>query len=346
MKFRSCVITLMLAAATVASAQMSVPLASSHAPTMKKPGASTSALVQAVASSKPAVRVNGAVLTETDIVREMFSIFPYASQHNGFPKDMEPEIRKGATNMVIFEELLYQEAKRRQIDVPAERITKAYNAFRGGFPDKKTYDLYLTTECKSSMVVLREKIGRSMLNDKMLKTEVDEKAAVTEAAAKAYYDANPKQFEHAETFQFQTISIIPPADSTAQVKAEAKAKITDALRLARETKDYKSFGVIAEQISEDDWHTKMGDRGKMNLPLLPPVIGEALRKMKVGQVSDVIGVGDAWVILRLEAHNLAGKESFAEAKGKLMTDLKNQKRVEIRAELNKKLRKDAKIEML
>ena len=44
-------------------------------------------------SDKPVARVNGAVLTDRDLLREMFSIFPYAKQHNGFPKAQEAAIR-------------------------------------------------------------------------------------------------------------------------------------------------------------------------------------------------------------------------------------------------------------
>ena len=34
--------------------------------------------------------MNGAVLTDRDLLREMYTIFPYAKQHNGgFPQAME-----------------------------------------------------------------------------------------------------------------------------------------------------------------------------------------------------------------------------------------------------------------
>ena len=47
-------------------------------------------------TGKPVAKVNGAVLTDRDLLREMYTIFPYAQQHNGFPKELEPEIRRGA----------------------------------------------------------------------------------------------------------------------------------------------------------------------------------------------------------------------------------------------------------
>ena len=50
------------------------------------------------------------MLTDKDLLREMYAIFPYAKQHNGFPKAQEAGIRQGALEMIIFEEMVYQEA--------------------------------------------------------------------------------------------------------------------------------------------------------------------------------------------------------------------------------------------
>lgn len=345
MKFRSYVLTA-LALSAVGLAQVA-PLASSHAPSVKVPAKSTAAVSPAKGTTaKPAVRVNGAVLTEIDVVREMYSIFPYARQHNGFPKDLEPEIRKGAVDMIVFEELLYQEAKRRNLAIAPERLAKAEKNFRAQFPDKPTFDQYLRTECNGSQQVLKEKIRRSLLIDTMLKTEVEQKSVVTAAAAKTYYEKNPKQFEHGETVAIQTISIIPPENAAKEVREEAKKKIQSIARLGKAAKTSRDFGLIAEQLSDDDWRTKLGDRGTVDISKLPPEIVKAARALKPGQVSDPIAVDRAWVVIRLNAHTAAGKTPFDGIKSKLQSELQKQKRVEIRAALNQKLRQGAKIEVL
>src|SRR5271154_249756 len=57
-------------------------------------------------TGKPVARVNGAVLTDRDLQREMYTLFPYARQHNGqVPPELEPQIRQGALQMIVFEEL-------------------------------------------------------------------------------------------------------------------------------------------------------------------------------------------------------------------------------------------------
>ena len=85
----------------VAAAQVA-----SHAPTSVAMTQKSQASPVQV-SDKPVARVNGAVLTDRDLLREMYAIFPYARQHNGFPKSQEAAIRQGALEMIIFEELVY-----------------------------------------------------------------------------------------------------------------------------------------------------------------------------------------------------------------------------------------------
>ena len=310
------------------------------------PSAAAPAAQSATDAMRPAVRVNGAVLTEADVVREMYTIFPYASQHNGFPKALEPEIRKGAIEMIIFEELVYQEAKRLKVPLASERLRKAENEFRKQFTSKTDYDRYLQNECAGSTQVLREKIRRSLLIDKMLKTQVEEKSVITIAEAKTYYDKNANKFDKPESFRIQTISIIPPPNGGAAVDKEARKRAEEAYERAKGTRSFQDFGLLAEKISEDDWHVNMGDRKFVEASKLPPPVVKAAAALKPGEISNLIQLGNAYTIVRLVEHTSGGRTSFEAIRAELQSDLQKQKRAELRAALNRKLHQDAKIEVL
>jgi parvulin-like peptidyl-prolyl isomerase len=301
--------------------------------------------IAAASPLKPVVRVNDAVLTEADVVREMYTIFPYASQHGGFPKAMEADIRNGAIEMVIFEELLYQEANRLKIPIAPEQLSRAETDFYKQL-GASAYEQFLRADCRGSKQVLREKIRRSLLIEKMLKTEVEQKSVVTAVEAKAYYDKNSKQFEKSESLRIQTISIIPPQNSGAAVDKEARSRAEEAYKLAKETKNFKEFGLLAEKISDDDWRVNMGDRSFVQLSTLPPPVVKAAATMKPGEVSNLIQLGNAYTIFRLVEHVPAGKTPFDKLKVKLQSDLQKQKRADLRAALNQKLRKNSKIQVL
>jgi len=321
-------------------------IVASHASTTGNAPAAVAPASAAMAPGKPVARVNGAVLTDRDLMREIQTIFPYAKMHNGIPKSMEPEMRKGALDMLIFEELVYQEALRRKMTVSAERMKDAEARFRKQFATEQEFNQVLQAEVHGSRPLMREKIRRSLLIDDLLKSDVTDKSKVTPVEARAYYTRNPKNFQHPEMFSIQTISIIPPADGNPDVVKEARKRAEDALKQAKATKTYQEFGLLAERASDDDWHVNMGDRKSVEAEKLPPPVVAAAKGMKAGQVSDLIQLGSAYTLFRLNAHMPAGATPFAEVKAKLATDLQKQKNEQLRADLNKRLRKTAKIEVL
>ena len=336
-------VMLVLMGVSAASAQVA-----SHAPAEVTAGMGMKpSLAPAMeVSDKTVARVNGASLTDRDLLREMYLIFPYARQHNGFPKDMEPEIRRGALEMIIFEELVYQEATRLRLSIAPSKLAQAEKQFREQFPSEDVYQQFLRIEAKGSPQLMREKIRRSLLIEQVLKTDVGAKSMVSAAEARAYYDKNPQRFEHGESFSIQTISMIPPQNPSADIQKEVRKRAEDALRQAKATKSYREFGLVAEKLSDDDWHVNMGDRKEMAAGQLPPPLVAAALKMKVGDVSDLIQLGLSYTIFRLNGHTPAGKADFTAVKPQIQTDLQKAKYNELRSELHKRLRTNAKVEVL
>jgi peptidyl-prolyl cis-trans isomerase SurA len=298
-------------------------------------------------SGKPVARVNGAVLTDVDLQREEFAIFPYARQHNGsIPPEMEPDIRAGAMKMIIFEELVYQEAEKRNLTIPAVQLNKAQVDFRKQFATPQEYQQLLKSEFNGSEQALREKIKRSLLIEALLKAEVERKSIVSAAELKAYYDKNPARFQYPESYAFQTITILPPDKATPTQLKEARKRADDALPQAKTAKTDETFGMLAEKISEDDYRVMMGFHKAIDRAKLPPIVVQKLATMKPGDISDVIQVEQAYTILRLVRHIPAGKASFQDVKAGLQKELEKRKTNEVRAAFDKKLRQTAKVEVL
>jgi len=307
--------------------------------------------------ARPVARVNGAVLTDHDLLREMYTIFPYARQHNGgFPKEMEADIRRGALKMIEFEELVYQEASRRHLAISPERLAASEKQFRERFENDQQYQYFLQTEANGSQQVLRTKIKRSLLIEDFLKEQVNARSAVTDAEAKAFYLHNPDRFKMSESYAVQTITILPPKEPGAkqvtpgalnpEIEKQMRARAEDALKQAKATKNYEQFGVLAEKISEDDYRVMMGDHRAVKVADLPAPILAVISKLQPGQISDLIQVEGAYTLVRLNAHNPARMQTFAEAKEALRAQMQQSKEERLRRELDAQLRKNAKIEEL
>lgn len=335
MKVKLSICGILLLAVASASAQVA-----SHAPTVFKQPANAPA-------AKAVARVNGAVLTDVDLVREELSIFPYARQHkSGIPKELEPQIRDGAMKMIIFEELVYQEALRRNMAVSPAKLQKAEVDFRKQFATPEEFNALMQSEFHGSQQLFREKVRRSLLIEAFLQTEVEAKGEVTAAEVKAYYDQNPARFEHPETFTFQTISVLPPAKATAAQLNEGRVRAEQAIGQAKATKTSEDFGLLAEKLSDDDYRVMMGQHKPVPADKLAPQVIKALNAMKPGDVSDLIQLDQAYTIVRLNEHTPVGKEKFEAVRSQLETELQMKKKNQLRADLDKKLRQSAKIEEL
>jgi parvulin-like peptidyl-prolyl isomerase len=320
----------------------------SHAPTQlgQPPSQAASNMVPVRSVGKPVARVNGTVLTDVDLVREEYAIFPYAKQHNGMPRELAPQIRDGALKMIIFEELVYQEAQRRNLTVAPARMQRAEADFRKQFASPDEFNRFIKSDFQGSQDLLRDKIRRSLLIEALLKTEVESKSVPTPLEVKAFYDKNPVRFTHSETFTFQTLSILPPPNATPEQLKEGKARADAALKKAKLTKTAEEFGMLAEKLSDDDYRVMMGQHKPVPVDELAPAVLKALRTMKPGDVTDLIQLDQAYTIVRLNQHTPAGKQKFEEVRAKLQKEMQESKRNQLRIALDNKLRQSAKVELL
>lgn len=321
-----------------------LPLAgqvASHAPTPIK-----QAIAAPVPSDKPVARVNGTVLTDRDLLRQMLTLFPYARQHGGrFPKDVEPELRKKALREIEFEELAYQEALRRNMTVAPAKLQQAMVDFKKQFSSDAEFQAYLKQEHGTTQN-LRAKVRRAILIDQLLRTEINQKSRFTNVQLRAFYDKNPERFRKPESVSLQTISIALPEKASADEKAAARKRAEEALRQAKATQNYEQFGMLAEKISEDDWRVMMGDHKWLHRGRMPAAVEKVVFSMKAGEVSGIIDTGDSFCIARVEAREDAKLVPFADVRLKLKKDLEDQKGNELRAALDARLRKTAKVEEL
>lgn len=326
-----------------ASAQVAM-----HAPTPIKQ--STSAFQTSAPltiTGKPVAKVNGTVLTDRDLVREMMIIFPYAQQHGGkFPKDMEADIRKGAMDMIIFEELVYQDAERRKVTVPAAKLDRAMVEFKKQFSSEAEFQQYLKIEHGGSMRDLREKIRRAIIIEEQLNAQVAAKAKVTDAQVRSFYDSNTRTFTSPETVSIQTISIVIPDNATPKQDAEAHQRAEDALKKAQAAKNYEEFGLLAEKVSQDDWRVMMGDHKALPRGKMPASIEKVAFSMKPGEVSDLIRMENSWCIVRVNAHNMPKTIPYDQIQAQVKKDLQAQKTEQLRSALATRLKKTATIEVL
>jgi parvulin-like peptidyl-prolyl isomerase len=295
--------------------------------------------------SKAVARINGTVLTEADLLREISAMFPYAQQHGGkVPKTMEAGIRRGALQMIEFEELVYQEAQRRRMQISNARLDRAINELRAQFDAEGAFQEFLRTEFHGSQATLRRKVARSLLIDELLDLEVTNKSDVSSTEVRAAYDRDPARFSVPRRVSIQTISVAIPDDATKEQETAALHRAEDILRKAKATQSREEFGVLAEKNSDDDWRVMMGDHGLIEAEKMPASVAQIAFRMRAGEISDVIRAENSYCILRVNASEASRQRPFEEVQAQIRKTLQAQRVEQLRAALNRRLRKSAKVE--
>ena len=297
--------------------------------------------------AKPVARINGAVLTEFDLQREMVMMFPYARQHGGkVPKTMEAEVRRGALQMIEFEELVYQEAVRQKMQIGPARLDQAMTDLHAQFESEAAFQQFLKAEFHGSRAILRKKVERSLLIDELLEREVTNKSEINDTEVRAAYDRDPARFSRPRRVSIQTISVLIPDGASSEQEMTMRRRAEDILHKAKGTQNAEQFGALAENNSDDDWRIMMGDHGLVEEEKMPPQVAQLAFRMKAGEVSEIIRVENSFCIVRVNGNEPARTLPFVELQAQIRKTLQTQRVDQLRGALNRRLRKTAKVEEL
>lgn len=321
-----------------AAAAQSVPLASSHKPTLPAPATPSATLFVA--------RVNGVGLSQQELQREMRKQFPYANTHGGrIPGEFAAGIQRNALDQIIFEELSHQEAKRRSLAVPANTLKDLLKQARGRFPNKAEFESYAVQEF-GSLKGFENQIRRGLLIAILLEQEITQKARVTDAQLRQFYAANKQRFLKPASVRLQSISFNFPAKATPEQHAQARQRAEAILSLAKVAGSYEEFGKLAEKYSEDDWHIMMGDHQWLHRGRLPSAVENVAFRLQKDETSEIIETSEAFVIVRVNGKQAPAQIPYRQVSKSLREDMEKAKLADRRTQFKQKLRARFKVEEL
>lgn len=327
-----------------ASVTAQMPLQSSHQPAPA--AAATSIPTPAKPPTAQIARVNGVAVTQAQLDEEIKRLFPYYAIHGGrVPAGAEAELHKQAVHDAVLHELLYQEARRRNLQVPAATWQKRISEIRRGFSSRQAYDEAAKKQY-GSPAEFERRLRRVMLVEQFWNTEVIRKSAVTEQEVKAYYESHRSQYLRPEAVWLQTITIKFPSTATPAQKQEARKIAEQVLVKAKAAKNYEEFGVLAEQLSQDDWRVMMGDHRWVHRGTVTKDIEGAVFSLKTGEISGLVETATGFLILRANEHQAQRQMPFDEMKASVRQGLEKEKRNQRSKEFEQALRRNAKVEIL
>ena len=257
---------LIFALAAPLAGQQLVP---SHTPTAPAT-ASAAAPSAPVDLKKIAARVNGVAITERDVREQMQRLFPYYSIHGGkVPEKYQGEIRQKAIDQLVTDELMFQQAKKDGMKLPAAEAQGVLRQARARFGSQAAYEEFGKDQY-GSVQEFERRLRRATLIAEYQNKEIVLKSRVTDLRLRRLYEKNKKTFLRPESVWLQTITINVPPNPSDEQKKMARKRIEEILPLARAAKTFEQFGSLAEKVSEYDYRVMMGDRKWIHRVGLPP----------------------------------------------------------------------------
>jgi PPIC-type PPIASE domain/SurA N-terminal domain len=319
---------------------------STHASTFKAPAVPVNAPVAPAANPDAVVaRVNGVVISRAQYDSELKQLFPSYELHgNKVPKEFEGEIRRKALDNLINTELAFQEAKRRNLQLTPEEWQKRLSEIQKDYRSPGEFNAAIL-RMFGSRAAFEEKLRHDMLLDKLFLLEVKRKAAVSEVELQKYYAANKQQFVQPESISFQTISAMYPKNPTDADKKAARQRIEKLKSKAKAARSWKTFGLLAEKSSEDEFRVMMGERKMVHRQAIAPVFAFAF-KMQPGQISDIVESTAGFHIVRLVKHQPTKHFTYAEIRTSIKEMLEKERSSARNKAFHEGLRKTAKVEIL
>lgn len=323
--------------AAIGSAQTLQP---AHPPTIKAPPQNSAA-----SAADAVARVNGVPIPRAAFEQELRRVFPYFSMHgNAVPKEYEADVRRKALDNLINEELVYQEAVRRKLQITPAEWQQRLAEIRKEYGSKAEFEATMK-KYFGAREAFEKKLRHDMLLDKIYLLEVKQKAAVTTADVRKQYAANRDRYVQPESVSFQTISALFPQNPTPADRQAARQRIERVFPQAKAAKNYEQFGVLAEKVSEDDYRVMMGEHKMVHRSTIAPEFAFAFT-MKEGETSGIIESPAGYHIVRLNKHRVAQKLTFTQVSPSIREMLEKQRLKDRSKAFFESLRSKAKVEVL
>lgn len=268
------------------------------------------------ADSKVVAQVGSVPVTIFDVGREQQRLLPFnANFHSGVPSEALERIKAEALATMIDQAYKVNYALDKKITIDKKIIDERVAKIKKKYKTEKEFKAALGEE---TLKDLRTAMERTLLSQKAEEIAIQKNINVTDAEVRAYYDANKHTYKRPKQFKASHIlvKVNPSSNAEERVTLEKKAK-----ELAVKAKNGEDFYNLAYYNSDDRSKYVGGDLGYFHEGQTVPEFEEAVKKMKVGEISEPVKSMYGWHIIKLVELNEAKQLEFDETKVKIREQL-------------------------
>jgi peptidyl-prolyl cis-trans isomerase SurA len=289
------------------------------------------------------VKVNGDIITKTDF--EQRQVAALRARNIAVGKTENEALKKAISEVTpqlivdaVDELLLVQRGHELEYKLSDQQFTSIVEQIRkeNKLESDEAFQAALKQE-GMTMDDLRRNLEKQMIISRVQSNEVMGKVGISEEEARKYHDEHLQEFTKPGSVTLREIFVALPADDK-DVDAAADKETRDHVEALRKrvTSGGEAFEKVASEASTAPSRANGGLIGPLNEAELAPALQELLKKMKPGDVSDVIRTPKGYQLLQLESRTEPQVLTAEQARDQIADRLFDQKR---RVELQKYLLK-------
>jgi len=217
--------------------------------------------------------------------------------------DKIKEARLGALNDLIDRQLIVQEFKKKQFNIPEYVVDdQIANIIKDDFAGDRQAFLRTLNAQGYTVNKFRDMQRDKVIVGAMRQNNVKGNFSATPQQIQAYYDANKQEFVTPE--QLKLRMIVLNADPLDANSADSTRKMAEEIR--DKVKGGAEFATMAKTYSMDGTAESGGDWGLIDRKTLNQQLTDVAFALSPGQTSQVVQIGDSFYILYCESKKESG----------------------------------------
>jgi peptidyl-prolyl cis-trans isomerase SurA len=296
------------------------------------------------------VNVNGDILSKTEFEQRQVAILRQRPELANVTPD-SPVLRKAVLEVTpqlileaVDELLLIQRGRELGLTLGDEQFASIVENIRksNNIESDEQFQMALKQE-GMTMPDLRRALERQMLASEAQRRDVVDKISVTEAEARAYYEAHKGEFTTPSEVTLREILIeVPLTDKGINVAQDDEAK-AEAEDVRKRLLAGEPFPRLAAEFSDAPSKANGGLIGPIRENELAEALQQQLSKLKVGDLTQPIRTARGYQLLKLESRTDTRIRAFDDARGDISNKVGGDKMAAERLKYLEKLRGQATI---
>lgn len=283
----------------------------------------------------PAVTINGVDISRTMVQAQTDHLINQRGLGSGglTQPSAYRGIRDEVVEQLIVQELLWQEAQRREFIVDDEVVDAAMAQIKSSFETEQAFVFRISAGGYTEQS-FRENIRQQKSVQQMIAEDIAGRQVIDDVSVAAFYRDNIEQMSVPEQIRARHILIAFDAGDE-DSRADAGRRIDD---IARRADAGESFALLAAELSDGPSSAQGGDLGYFGRGQMVPAFEATAFELGVGEISGAVETPFGLHLIKLEDRVAASVVSLEEATPQIRAYLEQQALRETVAELIDDLR--------